>query len=322
MVGPLASRSIEDLELFQRAVMDQEPWDIETSLVPVPWKRVAPTKDMTVGIMWDDGCVCSFSRLDGQLTYHITSYVRPHPPVIRALKYAKEKLLAAGIRVVDWEPYKHDHGWEIVVRSLSTEQRQNRQIQAISLMKAKQKSALYFPDAAQSPKTYINKSGEPTLPLTQWAFNYSSPTPLTIPENWALNASRDILRNEYHALMKSRGVDFLLTPVYPGAAAVLGESQYWNYTAIWNILDQPAVAFPSGIMVDGRVDGVEAGYRPRNEVDEREWRKYRPERYEGAPVGLQLVGKHFRDEEMLAAARVVEGVLLGGGVEREVSSRL
>src|SRR5699024_2856775 len=37
-----------------------EPWVIETSLVPVPWKRVTPTKDMTVGIMWDDGCVCWF----------------------------------------------------------------------------------------------------------------------------------------------------------------------------------------------------------------------------------------------------------------------
>lgn len=70
VVGPLASRSIEDLELFQRAVVDQEPWDIETSLVPVPWRRVTPTKDMTVGIMWDDGCVFSFFTSDGQLTCH------------------------------------------------------------------------------------------------------------------------------------------------------------------------------------------------------------------------------------------------------------
>lgn len=57
VVGPLASGSIEDLELFQKAVLEQEPWDIETSLMPVPWKTVAPTRDMTVAIMWDDGCV-------------------------------------------------------------------------------------------------------------------------------------------------------------------------------------------------------------------------------------------------------------------------
>lgn len=96
-IGPLASQCIEDLELFQRAVIDQEPWEVETSLVPLPWKRVEPTKDITVGIMWDDGIV------------------RPHPPVIRGLEYAKEKLVAAGIKVVDWEPYKHDEGWEIIV---------------------------------------------------------------------------------------------------------------------------------------------------------------------------------------------------------------
>lgn len=110
--------------------------------------------------------------------------------------------------------------------------------------------------------------------------------------------------------MKSRGVDFLLTPTYPGVAAVLGESQYWNYTAIWNILDQPAVVFPSGLVVDETLDQVDEGYEPRNEMDEREQRKYSgPGRYVGAPVGLQLVGKRFRDEEVLAAAKVVEGVL-------------
>lgn len=53
--GPLASQSVEDLNLFQRAVIDQEPWETETSLVPLPWRQVKATKNMTVGIMWDDG---------------------------------------------------------------------------------------------------------------------------------------------------------------------------------------------------------------------------------------------------------------------------
>lgn len=45
-----------------------------------------------------------------------TRVVRPHPPVTRALKHAKAKLQAAGIKVIDWEPYKHKHGWDIIVR--------------------------------------------------------------------------------------------------------------------------------------------------------------------------------------------------------------
>ncbi|KAG2421812.1 hypothetical protein HFD88_005788 [Aspergillus terreus] len=269
VVGPLAAGSVRDLALFQEAVLDQRPWEVETGVVPVPWRRVTVAPgEFTVGILWDDGVV------------------KPHPPVTRALHHAASRLRAAGIRVVDWTPHAHAHGWDIV-------------------------SALYFPDAAASQRALLAASGEPALPLTEWAFSYARPAPLTVAENWELNAARDAYRDEYQALMRARGVDFILGPAYVGAAAVLGESHYWNYTAIWNILDQPAVAFPSGLVVDAAVDVVETGYVPRSEVDAREWRKYRPERYEGAPIGLQLAGKHFCDEETLAAAEVIEAVLHG-----------
>ncbi|OJZ84226.1 hypothetical protein ASPFODRAFT_673098 [Aspergillus luchuensis CBS 106.47] len=281
VIGPLASQSVEDMDIFQQAIIDQEPWDVETSLVPVPWKRAKPTKNMTVAIMWDDGVV------------------RPHPPITRALNHAKSKLLAAGIKVIDWEPYKHKHGWDII-------------------------SAMYFPDGAISQRKLIAQTGEPILPLTAWAFDYSSPTPLTMAESWTLNVQRDVYRDEYHALMKSRGVDFILCPVYAGVASVLGESHYWNYTAVWNILDQPAVVFPSGLSVDAQLDQLTAEhktYKPRDEVDQREWSKYTgPERYEGAPIALQLVGKHFKDEETLAAGALVDGILKGGA-EQSTTTR-
>lgn len=119
--------------------------------------------------------------------------------------------------------------------------------------------------------------------------------------------------------MKSRGVDFILSPAYVGPAAVLGESEYWNYTAIWNLLDQPAVAFPSGLVVDPVLDTVDSSYEPRDSVDAREWRKYGPERYEGAPVGLQLTGRHFKDEETLAAAVLISKAV---HVQRDAQSKL
>ncbi|KAB8231082.1 amidase signature domain-containing protein [Aspergillus alliaceus] len=273
VVGPLAAQSIDDLELFQRAVLDAEPWDIETSLVPLPWRRVKENREFTVGIMWDDGLV------------------RPHPPITRALEAAKSQLQAAGIKVVDWEPYKHAHGWDII-------------------------SKLYYPDSAASQKHLIAQTSEPTLPLTSWAFSYAHPTPFSIAETWALNIARDKYRDEYHALMKTQGVDFILCPAYVGVAAALGEAQYWNYTAIWNILDLPAVVFPSGMKVeDEDLSRVEerSGWKARSEVEAREWRKWwvDPGRFLGAPVGLQVVGRHFKDEETIAAAKVVEGVICG-----------
>lgn len=163
----------------------------------------------------------------------------------------------------------------------------------------------------------LRKSGEPALPLSEWAYSYGRKTPLSHPEAWALQYERDIYRDEYHALLKNLGVDFILSPAYPGVAAVYGESHYWNYTAIWNVLDLPSAVFPSGLTVDPKLDllsDMDKAYKPRSDVDEREWAKYQgPERYEGAPVALQIAGRHFKDEETLAAAKVVEGIITKGG---------
>lgn len=112
--------------------------------------------------------------------------------------------------------------------------------------------------------------------------------------------------------MQSRGVDFILSPVYPGAAAVYGESEYWGYTAVWNLLDFPGVSFPSGVCVPSSPSSIEPeDYKPRNEIDDREWRKYTtsPNRYAGAPIGLQVCGGRFRDEETVAFGGLVSEVL-------------
>jgi Asp-tRNA(Asn)/Glu-tRNA(Gln) amidotransferase A subunit family amidase len=95
----------------------------------------------------------------------------------------------------------------------------------------------------------------------------------------------------------------------------MGESQYWNYTAIWNLADLPSAVFPSGLTVDPKLDVLseqDKKYTPRDEIDEREWLKYQgPERYEGAPVGLQIAGRHCKDEETLMAAKVIEEIMKG-----------
>lgn len=73
--------------------------------------------------------------------------------------------------------------------------------------------------------------------------------------------------------MVERDVDFILCPTYVGVAAELGTAQYWPYTAIWNILDQPGVVFPTGSKADPEVDVVEAKYSPRSADEEREYKK-------------------------------------------------
>ncbi|KAK1959772.1 amidase [Colletotrichum sublineola] len=267
IIGPLAN-SVADIQLFENAVLNQEPWEEETSLVPLPWKRVEyfTPGQFTVGIIWDDGMV------------------HPHPPVTRALKHAAKKLKEAGIKVIDFEPYKHSEGAEII-------------------------EMLYFPDAAATQKEVLSQGGEPVAPLTEWAFNYSKSEPLSIRENWELNLRREALREEYHHIMKERNVDFILCPAYVGVAAKCGTAQYWHYTTIWNILDQPSITFPTGLHVDPAVDIVDIDYKPRSATDEREYKKYVAEGFADAPIALQLAGKHFRDEETVAAVDLIAKIV-------------
>ncbi|KAJ9144699.1 Amidase [Pleurostoma richardsiae] len=272
VVGPLG-QSVGDLQAWMAAILDQEPWEIETNLMPIPWKKNVELDHVTIGVLWDDGIV------------------KPHPPMIRALKTAAEKLKNAGINVVDWEPLDHKKGWDIV-------------------------APLYFPDGGDRYLAEFAKTGEPALPLTEHALNFakkSGKTPLSVADNWALNYEREKYRREYHALMNSRGVDFILCPTYPGAGVLQGGAKYWNYTAIWNILDQPSAVFPSGLKVDKAVDVKDEGYVPRNEEDEADWKAYDPDLFDGVPIALQLVGKRFNDEGVLEAVKLVESALKSGG---------
>lgn len=56
VAGPLAG-SVEGLEVWMRSVLEQEPWEYETTLMPVPWRTGVEFKpgEFTVGVMWDDG---------------------------------------------------------------------------------------------------------------------------------------------------------------------------------------------------------------------------------------------------------------------------
>ncbi|KAI3542006.1 amidase [Colletotrichum filicis] len=164
----------------------------------------------------------------------------------------------------------------------------------------------------RGPKPYLDtfaESGEPVLPLTEHAFRFSKAEPLTVAENWNLNYRREAYRRDYHALMKHRGVDVILCPAYVGAGVLQGGAEYWNYTAIWNVLDQPAAILPSGLKVDKAIDKPEEDYTPRNDHDAKEWKAYDADLFHDMPICLQLVGKHFQDEEVLQATKLVDRIL-------------
>lgn len=227
VVGPLA-RSVEGLQVWMRAVSNQNvdggsSWRSDLDL----------GHDFTVGVMRDDGIL------------------RPHPPVRRALGAAVDKLRAAGIKVVEWEPHDHDRGHALL-------------------------GPLHFPDGGKRYLDEFDKSGEYPLATVVHAleetdrFSGTSATAGGPPEDIQAQAEeeREGYQREHDALMAERGVDFILGPAYVGAGAMHDDARYSLYTSIWDVLDLPAVVLPSGVRCNKAVDVRDEAYVPKSDIEE------------------------------------------------------
>jgi len=82
--GPM-SKSLEDIQLFSKSVIESEPWLVDPKCLPIPWRVVEPPKKLKIAVVRHDGLVM------------------PTPPVKRALEVTVEKLRAAGHEVVEWD---------------------------------------------------------------------------------------------------------------------------------------------------------------------------------------------------------------------------
>ncbi|OAL38221.1 hypothetical protein AYO20_02673 [Fonsecaea nubica] len=265
--GPL-TQSRETINLFMKVILDNEPWRYDPSLTVKKWTPEKLTQPLKVAIEWSDGVV------------------KPHPPMIRALKMVADACKAAGMEVVDWEPYKHDKAWDIV-------------------------SALYFPDGGEQILAPLKEIDEPILPLTKFITEEQpNVKSLTMAEYWELCVERDNYRDEYAAHWSKtadsgKEVDVIICPATPGAAPLHETARYWPYTSQWNLLDYPAAIFPV-TFVDVEKDKKEEDYVPMNEQDKYNHNLYEPEKWVGAPVSCCIVGRRNMDEKVIAALEAVE----------------
>ena len=94
------TRSIQDLVVFSKGVISQQPWLHDPRCLPIPWREVSLKTKLKIGVMWHDGIVM------------------PTPPVTRALKETAEKLKHAGHDIIQWEPIGHTEGVELLVSEI------------------------------------------------------------------------------------------------------------------------------------------------------------------------------------------------------------
>ncbi|KAF8751247.1 Amidase [Rhizoctonia solani] len=198
--------------------------------------------------------------------------VEPHPPIIERLNKTREALITAGHEVIDWVPMDHAQAFELI----------------------------------------------PAIPpIAQILPDPSKANILTVSQSWDANYERDQFRaralkhwNDTALRSKSgRPVDAVLCPVAPTLAAPHGTTRWIGYTSYWNLLDLPAVVFPSGKPLQAS-SWASASHsprdRPRNPFDEFVRAQWNPETFDGAPVGLQLVGRRWQEEKLLAVLKHVE----------------
>lgn len=267
-LGPM-SNSVDDLELFMKNYVAAEPWKYDQDSLPIPWREVPTPKpsDLTIGIVYDDGVV------------------KPHPPVLRALKKVEEDLKAAGVNVITWDSHKVYEAAEVA-------------------------NAAYTCDGNYSAFNRLSASGEPLAPLTEHYLTFGKGDKgLKTLELQFYTHTREVLRQEYLDLFNERGVDFVIAPTYVGTAPKTSEIKYWGYTSLWNILDATCVTFPTGVFGDKSIDLKDESYKPRNEYEAYEYGIYDPEASDGMPVGLTLAGRRYCEEEALKASKVIADIL-------------
>ncbi|CAE6478951.1 unnamed protein product, partial [Rhizoctonia solani] len=282
IAGPM-TRSVRDLALFCQVVSDYRAWNFDPDMSSIPWNPAlaqgGTCEKLVIGLWMDDGIVA------------------PHPPIIERLQRAREALIAAGHEVIDWAPIDPMGASDLLTR-------------------------YYLLDGGEDMRAPLRASGEPTIPLIeQLLIQGEELGACTLAESWATNLQRDQFRenalehwNESALQTKSgRSIDAVLSPVAPTLASPHDTTRWTGYATYWNLLDCPAAAFPSGKPFNAEQWKSSGPHPPlgksRNSMEEFIAGQWNPDTYDGAPVGLQLVGKRWQDERLIAHLKIVDALV-------------
>lgn len=196
--GPLAT-SVRDLELLMRVVANADPWQADSSVIFAPWRSVAPKATLRLGLIQED------------------PHFPLHPPVLRTLTQAADKLRAAGHEVVPLTTPSIRDACALAFRMFSM-------------------------DPAKTPFKHIAASGEPVIPaLASTALPHVymqyDPAPMTLQALYDLNEERQRFKEAFRSLIVKANVDAIIMPGYQGTAQPHDLFGFVPYTVMWNVMD-------------------------------------------------------------------------------------
>ncbi|KAF2749743.1 general amidase [Sporormia fimetaria CBS 119925] len=277
--------SLAALKLVAKGLLDTEPWLRDPDVVPIPWRtdietetlaradekgRAIPdARPLKIGILYNDG------------------YMTPHPPITRGLHIVSRALESAGHKVVPWDPPSHKAAADIHL-------------------------AFLVSDGGHDVHKQLALSGEALIEPLRNVFEFKDPISAIEIQDLSI-AGRNACA-AYYDYWNSRSaddgqdVDAFVMPVAPHAAVIPGCYLYTGYTEVVNLLDYSACVVPV-TRADKEVDVLDEGFQPLNEMDKKNWELYDKEKYDGAPVGLQIVCRKWEEEKIWAVGKIVDAVL-------------
>ncbi|KAI0634944.1 amidase signature enzyme [Trametes polyzona] len=296
--------TLEDLEMFWKAIVSMKPWEYDHSCLPLPWREVdlVSGKPIRWAVLWDDGVVT------------------PSPACERALEMVVSELTARGHEVVKLsEPPSPYEGFKIGAQLLMAEAgkvstkpirwgesndpgvRQARL--AFALPRFVKRLYAWYLRHVKGDEVY--------------AGIVENASEKTVEEYLGLVAEREGYRARWFEKLKDEAIDFVLTvpnalPATPHGG-MKGGFKGCGYTFLWNILDYSAGVLPV-THVDKELDALDVkSFKPRNAIERDMYKMYDATKMHGLPVGVQVIGKRLEEEKVLEGMKIIEGALKEAG---------
>lgn len=270
VIGPSA-RDRNDLVHLVKTIIDTEPWFVDPKTPPIPWRPYSVPEKLVFGF------------------YKTNKVTTPHPPVMRAMELIKEKLIAAGHEVIEWDPPVSHKFIKERLREIFVAENYNEIMKECAI------------------------TGEPKIPQLVEAWGLKGE--LTVSEHWEQARIQYETQQKYFkywmdtakSTSTGRPVDAWLTPVWETVSSIAGNPRYdkvSSYTYAVNYLNLCSVVTPI-TFVDKTVDVPVTDFQGYDESDNALQQTYDPELVDGMPVAVQVICQRYEEEKALEIAGVV-----------------
>lgn len=269
VAGPMA-RSMATVELFMKTVLDACAGNFDATALPFPfhqpsYEKTLQHKKLAFGVAKTDG------------------HVHATPPVLRAIDLTVEALKKEGHEVIEFDLAKYERTWSVAMD-------------------------IFAADNGEDVKRVLKAIDEPLIEGLIEGDN----RPTSVYDLYQLNREKEAIQQNFLAdwmntssqTSTGRPIDALLFSAAPITACVPGHNEWCGYTGYFNTLDTPATVFPV-TTVDPKVDTWENKPAPFSKMDKRYMDRYDPTVTAGCPVTVQLVGRRWQEEALLAVSQRV-----------------